>query len=598
MLNLLPAIFYRPLHFAIRIVLLPVIRPFILFALSTTLLHAQAENHLRKTSVPLILPRMLLFKTSFFLAAALMLATSAFAVETIDQDPKFIEVAQRFQTGFGLSVKLAKVDDPVFAKNQVVTAVKPEHLDHALQILTWVEAELKRYPAGFIQKHGPKNLVLANAYTSRSAKGAAATYSPTFINDRATDAILVTVPTTVTPSLEVLGRGYIHQTLFNYMLVDVKSPDSPLALANWKTLESDDLKLETESSKRLTKTSNAREGLYQLLWDAWEFNQLLTLAKTDTKLKQRIDLVKAWMTSLDWQFDEAFWSALATIPEHQRVVCLNDLTDTHSVDKIRADAEIQTDIRKLEEQWGLKVLWEPGSEAPPMPVKVRLEYSYFTDKKLNEFRAFMRMCREQLEIYPEPITKRLNVKNLYMLDTFNFRGAGVAGQGMSWLPQASFAYGLRTFDPAVVKSMDFLRRTIHHEVLHLMDREFSKEGGPIHGANWDRLNQEGFRYKIGSPGAASGPSGLRFYKDNTKWQGFAEPYGMNIATDDRATLYARLMTAHVADEGRGDQPFLDKLKTDPILKAKADRLIAFFKSLSQELAIQTPNLWSSRLEGI
>jgi hypothetical protein len=131
-----------------------------------------------------------------------------------------------------------------------------------------------------------------------------------------------------------------------------------------------------------------------------------------------------------------------------------------------------------------------------------------------------------------------------------------------------------------------------------MDREFSKEGGPIHGTNWDSLNQEGFRYKIGSPGAASGPSGLRFYKDNTKWQGFAEPYGMNIATDDRATLYARLMTAHLADEGRGDQPFLEKLKTDNILKAKADRLIAFFHSLQQELAIQAPNPWSSRLEAV
>jgi hypothetical protein len=540
---------------------------------------------------------MLRFKTSFFLAAVLMLTVSAFAGEAIEQDPKFIEVAQRFQTDFGLSLKLARADDPVFAKNYTVTALKPEHHDNALQILTWVEAELKRYPAGFIQKHSSKNLVLANAYISKSAKGPAVTYSPTFIADRGSDSILVTVPTTMTPSVEVLGRGYIHRTLFNDLLADIKSPDSPPDLENWKTLESDDSKLDTESAKRLTKTSNTREGLYQMLWDAWEFNQLLTLAKTDTKLKQRIDLVKALMTSLDRQFDEAFWSALATIPEHQRVVCLNDLTDTHSVDKIKVDPEIQSDIRKLEEQWGFKVLWEPGSEAPPMPVKVRLEYSYFTDKKFTEFKVFMRMCREQLEIYPEQITERLNVKNLYMLDTFIFRGAGVAGQGMSWLPQASFAYGLRTFDPAVVKSMDFLRRTIHHEVLHLMDREFSKEGSPIYGTNWDSLNQEGFRYKIGSPGGAAGPSQLRFYKDNTKWQGFAEPYGMNIATDDRATLYARLMTAHVADEGRGDQPFLDKLKTDAILKAKADRLIEFFKSLSQELAIQMPNPWSSRLEG-
>jgi hypothetical protein len=438
---------------------------------------------------------------------------------------------------------------------------------------------------------------LANAYISKSAKGTAATYSPTFITDRSSDSILVTVPTTMTPSIEVLGRGYIHRTLFNDLLADVTSPDSPLTIVKWKTLESDDSKLETESAKRLTKASNAREGLYQVLWDAWEFNELLTLAKTDAKLKQRIDLVKAWMTSLDPQFNEAFWSVLATIPEHQRTICLNDLTDTHSVEMIKADAEIQSDIRKLEKQWGFKVLWEPGSAAPPMPVKVRLEYSYFTDKKLAEFKAFMRMCREQLEIYPEQITERLNVMNLYVLDTFIFRGAGVAGQGMSWLPQASFAYGLRTFDPANVKSMDFLRRTIHHEVLHLMDRQFSKEGSPIYGTNWDSLNQEGFRYKVGSPGGATGPSQLRFYKDNTKWLGFAEPYGMNIATDDRATLYARLMTARVADEGRGDQPFLDKLKTDKILKAKADRLIEFFQMLKRDLAISEPSRLYSQLEG-
>lgn len=233
-----------------------------------------------------------------------------------------------------------------------------------------------------------------------------------------------------------------------------------------------------------------------------------------------------------------------------------------------------------------------------MPVKVRFEYSYVTDKKLHEFKTFIHMASENLGMYPEQITKRLHLKNLYILDTFDFRRSGVAGQGMNWLPQPSFAYGLRTFDPAKPASIDFFRRTIHHEVLHLMDKQFSKEGGSIYGTNWDSLNQAGFHYNISSPGTPSSPSQLRFYKDNTRWQGFAEPYGMNIATDDRATLYARLMTAHVADEGRGDQTFLDKLKTDKILKAKANRLIEFFQSLKQELAIPTPSPWYSRLEGV
>jgi len=541
---------------------------------------------------------MLRLNISLVLASSLMLAASAFAVEAIEQDAKFTAVAQRFQNDFGLSLKLAQADDPVFAKNHVVSPLKPEHLDHALQILTWVEAELKRYPAGFVKKHSPKNLVIANAYISKTAKGPALTYSPTLIAEKSSDAILVTVPTTMTPTIEILGRGYLHQMLFTNILANVKDADSPINLAHWKTLESDDSKLETIPAKNLVKSSNGREGLYKMLWDAWEFNELTNIAKTDPKAKQRIDLMKGLMTSLDPQFDEAFWTALAVVPEEQRTICLNDLTDTQSNAKIKADPEIQSDISKLEKQWGFKVLWEPGSAAPPMPVKVRLEYSYFTDKKLNELKAFIRMCREQLEIYPEQITKRLNVKNLYMLDTFNFRGAGVAGQGMSWLPQVSFAYGLRSFDPAAVKSMDFLRRTIHHEVLHLMDRQFSKEGGPIYGSNWDSLNQEGFHYKIGSPGALNSPSQLRFYKDNTKWQGFAEPYGMNIATDDRATLYGRLMTAHLADEGRGDQPFLEKLQSDKILRAKANLLIKFFRSLQLELAIPKPNPWSSRLEAV
>ncbi|MCX6853307.1 MAG: hypothetical protein NTV80_00205 [Verrucomicrobia bacterium] len=554
------------------------------------------------------------FKAYLAIATALALAASALAQKpktaqteeesrhaiasaSIEQDPKFAAAVQRFQTGFGATIKLARADDAVFAKNYVATALKPEHFDNTLQILTWVESELKRYPAGFLKKHGPKNLVLANAYISKTAKGTTPAYSPTFIAEKSSDSILVTVPTTMTASIEVLGRGYLHQILFTTILANVKDADSPIGLAHWKTLESDDSKLDTETAKRLTKASNGREGLYKMLWDAWEFAELTKFAKTDAKLMQRIDLVKSYMTSLDPQFDAAYWTALAVIPEEQRVICLNDLSDTHRTDKIKADADIQADIKVLEKQWGFIVLWEPGSEAPPMPVKVRFEYSYFTDKKLHEFKTFIRMARVNLGMYPEQITKRLHIKNLYILDTFDFRRSGVAGQGMNWLPQPSLAYGLRTFDPAKPASIDFLRRTIHHEVLHLIDKEFSKEGGPIYGANWDSLNQEGFHYRIGSPGAAGNPSGLRFYKDNTKWQGFAEPYGMNIATDDRATLYARLMTAHVADEGRGDQPFLEKLKTDPILKAKADRLIAFFKSLSQELAIQTPNAWSSRLGG-
>ncbi|MCX6851087.1 MAG: hypothetical protein NTY98_19430 [Verrucomicrobia bacterium] len=537
-----------------------------------------------------------LFKTILVRFAAVLLTASFAAAETIEQNPKLIAVAQRFQSGLGIIVKPAPVGDAVVARIYNVTPLQAEHLDNAVQILTWVEEELKRYPAGFVQKHGPKHLMLADAFHSKSAKGAAALYSPTFIADKYSSSILVTVPATLTPTTEVLGRGHLHYTLFSLLLPDVKSTDSPLSLDRWKPLLSDDAAGDTESAKRLIKASNTREGIYKMMWEPFEVAELTTLGKKDVRLQQRMELVQSFMHSLDPQFNAAFWAALAVIAEHQRTVCLNDLTDLHSTDQIKADTEIQSDIRALEKQWGFKVLWEPGSPTPPMPAKVRLEYSYFTDKKLREFKIYIRMLRENLALYPLQITQRLNVQHLYLLDTFTFRGAGVAGQGMNWLPRPSFAYGMRTLAPAKTASLDFFRRTIHHEVLHLIDKEFSKEGGPIYGTRWDSLNQEGFHYKIGSPGGAASPSQLRFYKDNAKWQGFAEPYGMNIATDDRATLYARLMTAHVADEGRGDQPFLTRLKTDTILKAKADRLIEFFQMLKNDLSIPSDNPLYSRLQ--
>ena len=138
------------------------------------------------------------FKVYLAIAAALALAASALAQTpgtaqaeeesghaissaSIEQDPKFAAAVQRFQTSFGATLKLACSDDAVFAKNYIVTALKPKHFDNTLQILTWMESELNRYPAGFVKKHGPKNLVLANAYISKTAKGNTLAYSPTFI---------------------------------------------------------------------------------------------------------------------------------------------------------------------------------------------------------------------------------------------------------------------------------------------------------------------------------------------------------------------------------------------------------------------------------
>jgi len=536
----------------------------------------------------MIIQLFFLFCNRWLLASVLLTAIiqTALAVEPIKEDPKFKAIVERFQTDFGATIKLAQSKDDVVATNYDVRILEPAQLENVIKVLTWLETEYKRFPAGFFKKHGSKNLVLANYYVSKTWKGSGVPYSAPTIAEKRSNSILVTVPSAITPSTEFLTKNSIYQTVFAYLLDDLKSPDSALALSKWKTLESKDLENESDSAKRLLKISNSREGVFKILWDPFEIRELKELAKSDALLKQRIKIVQTFMSTLDPQFNQAFWENLETIPESQRTISLNNPEDINNIEQIKGDKEIQNDLSLIEKKWLLKVIWKPGSEVPPMPAKVRLEYSYHTDKKLQSFKQFVHLLRDELELYPDEIVSKLHVKNIYILDDFVFRNAKVAGQSFSWLPQVSFAYAISSFDPMKSSSRDFYRRTIHHEIFHLMDSKFSVKGGPIHGTNWTDLNEKGFRFKL-DYSAADQPF---FAKDNAGRLGFAEPYGMNVATDDRATLYGRLMAE--------DKLFFERLKTDKILKSKTDRILEFFQLIKRDLGVKSTSAFFIKIEGM
>jgi len=279
---------------------------------------------------------------TFTLFAAII--QTAFAVDPIKEDPKFKAIVERFQTDFGATIKLAQSKDDVVATNYDVRVLDPAQLENAIKVLTWLETEYKRFPSGFFKKHGSKNLVLANAYVSKTWKGPGVPYSPTTIAEKRSNSILVTVPITFTPSSEFLAKSSIYHTVITYLLDDLKSPDSPLALAKWKALESKDLENESESAKRLLKSSNSREGLFKILWDPFELREMIELAKSDPLLKQRIKIVQAFLSTLDPQFNQAFWENLETIPESQRTISLNNPEDIKNIEQIKSDKAIQSDL--------------------------------------------------------------------------------------------------------------------------------------------------------------------------------------------------------------------------------------------------------------
>ena len=497
------------------------------------------------------------------------------AAEPIPASQQLADLKGRFKAQYDLEIRSAQSDDKALSASYAVTPVADANLAGTVKVLGWVEEELKRYPAGFLKHHGPRQLVLAESFLSKRSASGVTPVSLSSFEFKSADAIALTVPAKLTAVQEFSKARHIHQALIGFLLQDHKAPADPISFDAWKKLPKPAAASITPIGKRLAGAAS-RAALFGLLWDPFEHLDLLTEAKADASVAQKLAVMKDFLATQDKGFDQAFFEQLAIIPESQRIVCTNDLSDLTSVDQIKKDPEIQADLRRIEQKWGITVLWAPGSPAPPMPAKVRLVYSYFTDKKIAQFKAFVRMLREELDIYPEAIVTRLGFGNIYILDEFVFRDVKLAGQSFSWLPKPAVAYGLNSFKPEDANSRAFFSRTTHHEVFHAMERQFTTAGGPLFGASWDTLNEPGFKYRIGpnSVGAEGQPT---YSKDNASRKGFAEAYGMNIATDDRATMYARMMVA--------DQVFYGRLATDPILLAKTNRLQEFFRNIRQELTI-------------
>jgi hypothetical protein len=498
------------------------------------------------------------------------------AAEPIPAGQQLADLKGRFKAQYDIEIQSAQTDDKALSASYDVTPVTDTNLASTLKVLGWVDDELKRYPAGFLKHHGPRHLVLAESFVS--VRQFATKPLPQSSHDfKAAEAIALTVPAKLTAVQEFSKGRHIHQTLFNFVLQSQKAPADPISLEAWKKLPKPATASATPIGKRLAG-ADSRAALFGLLWDPFEHLDLIAEAKADASVAQKLAVMKDFLATQDKGFDQAFFNQLTIIPESQRIVCTNDLTDLTSVDLIKKDAEIQADLRLIEKKWGITVLWAPGSPAPPMPAKVRLVYSYFTDKKIVQFKAFVRMLRDELDMYPDAIVSRLGFGNIYILDEFTFRDVKLAGQSFSWIPKPAVAYGLNSFKPEDASSRAFFSRTTHHEVFHAMERQFTRSGGPLFGSTWDGLNEPGFKYRIG-PNSVSAEGQPTHTKDNAGRKGFAEPYGMNIATDDRATLYARMMVA--------DKVFYGRLATDPILLAKTNRLQEFFRNIRQELSITT-----------
>jgi hypothetical protein len=132
------------------------------------------------------------------------------------------------------------------------------------------------------------------------------------------------------------------------------------------------------------------------------------------------------------------------------------------------------------------------------------------------------------------------------------------------------------YDPSYVEyGESYCRETIHHEFNHVLSYNYFGDWAP-YDPIWEALNPPGFSY--GEGGAVCYLPGNTCLTGEHPILGFVTGYATSGMSEDRAELYAYLMTS---------QPYRNLLlwiETDPYLAAKVENYKEFISSHSPEMS--------------
>ena len=160
---------------------------------------------------------------------------------------------------------------------------------------------------------------------------------------------------------------------------------------------------------------------------------------------------------------------------------------------------------------------------------------------------------EELQLYPKSLLRRLRLR-IVLGRNITHDGRAVGGLGN----------GLSIFLDLDSRSAYYLRRTIHHELMHAFDAQERTELDQV----WATLNAPGARY--------TGP--VAPYRNRGMIEnhpGFISGYARTNEREDRAEVFSYLVMDYGGVERRAEK--------DPHLAAKAQALRLFFRSLSTEM---------------
>ena len=190
-------------------------------------------------------------------------------------------------------------------------------------------------------------------------------------------------------------------------------------------------------------------------------------------------------------------------------------------------------------------------------------------KAKSNYREILNILRKEIEIYPSSFLNNSGLKFVMICDKISNKGITPVGMAPGHFDKSPgvFYVNVSEINSQGNNKNSIIKHVFHHEFYHIIDAKLAK----IYlDDQWDKLNDQEYSDKLLID---------RNVIDNSV-KGYISKYARNSAAEDKAELFAFMITQH--------KLFKKTLKNDPILFDKSKLMILRLKSISNDI---NKNFW-------
>tara|TARA_B100001939_G_C16907985_1_gene603236 strand:+ start:521 stop:1579 length:1059 start_codon:yes stop_codon:yes gene_type:complete len=194
-----------------------------------------------------------------------------------------------------------------------------------------------------------------------------------------------------------------------------------------------------------------------------------------------------------------------------------------------------------------------------------------TKSKSNQKELLNTLIKE-VNLYPKSFLNNSGLKYVMICEELKADNETIAGLAPSHYDQSPGVFfmnvgGLNQWGPS--ERINLIKHVFHHEFYHIIDTKLSKV---YLDDNWTNLNSEAYSKDLV----------IDTYRMDTTVPGFISVYGRNNLAEDKAELFAFMISQH--------QNFKKKISNDKILIKKTKLMISRLKGISKDM---NKNFWKN-----